>query len=151
MTTGSSPKVGLDMIKKAILGEQPGAMRVTFTLPNSMWADQIYLVGDFNGWNTLSHPMKQDRSGNWTLSLDLPICRVFQFRYLFDNGQWTNDGDADCYVYNPYGCHNFVVVTDPAFQRHLEPVQKRNGNSAVPPMLNLTPTAPTSTVLDPAA
>lgn len=24
--------------------------RVTFTLPNSIWADAIYLVGDFNLW-----------------------------------------------------------------------------------------------------
>ena len=37
--------------------------RVTFTLPDSIWADTIYLVGDFNDWNCTSHPFPQDREG----------------------------------------------------------------------------------------
>ncbi|MEJ2558476.1 MAG: hypothetical protein P8186_20120 [Anaerolineae bacterium] len=28
--------------------------RVTFTLPDSIWADQIYLVGDFNGSSVIA-------------------------------------------------------------------------------------------------
>ncbi len=37
--------------------------RVTFTLPDSVWADKIYLVGDFNGWSRNSHPLRRDRMG----------------------------------------------------------------------------------------
>jgi hypothetical protein len=49
-------------------GGRPVA-RVTFILPSSIWADTIYLVGDFNGWNVRSHPfsaiIRADGSSAW--------------------------------------------------------------------------------------
>lgn len=42
--------------------------------------------------------------------------RAYQFRYLIDGEQWTNDNQADAHVYNRYGTSNFGVVTDPNFQ-----------------------------------
>jgi hypothetical protein len=32
-------------------------------------ADMIYLVGDFNGWDSRSHPFERDREGQWFVSL----------------------------------------------------------------------------------
>jgi 1,4-alpha-glucan branching enzyme len=89
--------------------------RVTFTLPDSLWADEIYLVGDFNNWNDSSHPMQQDHRGDWTLTVDLEMGRAYQFRYRRDGG-WINECEADAYVYNRYGGGNFVVVTDPGLE-----------------------------------
>jgi 1,4-alpha-glucan branching enzyme len=74
--------------------------RVTFILPNSIWADTIYLVGDFNGWNVRWRPFQRDRQGRWILSVDLELGRVYQFRYLRDDAGWMYDMQADAYVPN---------------------------------------------------
>ena len=90
--------------------------RVTFSLPDSIWADAIYLVGDFNQWNRTSHPLRRDREGGWRITIELEPGRVYQFRYLRDGQEWLNDSQSDAYVANPYGSDNSVVVTDPDFR-----------------------------------
>ena len=92
--------------------------RVTFTLPDSLWAEQVYLVGDFNDWQRTATPLSRTHSGEWVGTVDLEIGRAYQFRYLCDNAHWINDSHGDAYVTNPYGSENFVVVTDPAFRRY---------------------------------
>ncbi|MBX7233153.1 MAG: isoamylase early set domain-containing protein [Caldilineales bacterium] len=94
------------------------AAQVTFSLPDCIWADRITLVGDFNQWNTESHPFRRNGSGVWRITVDLEPRRAYQFRYLVDGKDWTNDQEADAHVYNIYGSDNFVVVTDPDFKRH---------------------------------
>ncbi len=106
------------MIRKIFIETESGLVaRVTFILPNSTWADAIYLVGDFNGWNHSSHPFQRGREGTWTLALDLEVGRCYQFRYLRD-GEWINDSQADGFVGNPHGSDNSLVVTDPKFKRY---------------------------------
>lgn len=34
-------------------------------------AQQVYLVGDFNGWNPTSHPLKRQSDGSWFLQVAL--------------------------------------------------------------------------------
>jgi 1,4-alpha-glucan branching enzyme len=52
------------MIHKTFVnGNGTGVARVTFTLPDSVWADRVYLVGDFNQWSRTSHPFQRDRDG----------------------------------------------------------------------------------------
>ena len=94
--------------------------RVTFTLPESIWADTICLVGDFNNWNRTSHPFQRDREGKWILIVDLELGRAYQFRYLVDGKEWMNDTQADVYVHNDYGSDNFVVVTDSSFKPYCD-------------------------------
>jgi 1,4-alpha-glucan branching enzyme len=107
------------MIRKTLVETDTGPiMQATFTLPNSIWADRIYLVGDFNNWNRTSHPMERDREGGWRITVDLEVGRSYQFRYLCDDERWINDGQADAYVLNPYGGDNFVIITDPHLKRH---------------------------------
>ncbi|HVB76095.1 MAG TPA: isoamylase early set domain-containing protein [Ktedonobacteraceae bacterium] len=99
------------MIHKSIVENERGKVaRVTFSLPGSVWADSIYLVGDFNGWHNTSHPLTIDRDGSWSITVDLELNREYQFRYLRD-GEWMNDNHADGYVQNPYGSDNFIVET----------------------------------------
>jgi 1,4-alpha-glucan branching enzyme len=93
-------------------------VQVRFTIPNSLWADKIHLVGDFNNWNRTSHPLQQNQAGNWTITVDLETGRAYQFRYLVDGTQWMNDNQADAYVHNPYGSDNFMVITDPDFEQY---------------------------------
>lgn len=92
--------------------------RITFSLPDAIWADHITLVGDFNQWNTQSHRFDRNGSGVWKISMDLEPRRAYQFRYLLDDRDWMNDQDADAHVHNIYGSDNSVVVTDPDFLRY---------------------------------
>lgn len=85
---------------------------VTFELPESIWANSIHLVGDFNGWNRTSHPLVQNRRNpNWHITLELEANQEYQFRYLVDGKEWVNDCRADRYVPNQYGGENSVVST----------------------------------------
>lgn len=100
------------MIRKTYLEHAGGVtVRVTFQLPNSIQADKIYLVGDFNDWHYTSHPMLRSHDGGWILALDLELGQRYQFRYLCDGSNWMNDGDADGYEHNEFGTSNFVVDT----------------------------------------
>ncbi len=83
-------------------------VRVTFELPASVWADRIFLVGDFNQWCLTATPMGQDRDGIWRVTVDLPWGRRYEFRYLID-GQWKTDAHADGFAINTYGTDNSVV------------------------------------------
>ena len=94
----------LDLHGKAVV-------RVTFLLPSTLQADKICLVGDFNQWQTSSHPFARDAEGNWVYVLDLEPKRSYQFRYVSDGLHWMNDSDADDLVENQHGGNNFVVVT----------------------------------------
>ena len=99
------------MIRKSVVETEKGKVaRVTFSLPDSVWADTIYLVGDFNGWNNTSHPFVLERDGAWVITVDLELNREYQFRYRRD-GEWMNDNHADGYAQNPYGSDNFIVMT----------------------------------------
>ena len=104
--------------KTFITNNGKSAARVTFILPNSIWADIIYLVGDFNHWNCSSHPFQRDREGRWILTVDLELGQAYQFRYLRDDQGWMHEYQADDYVYNPSGSDNFVVVTEPNFKHY---------------------------------
>ena len=97
------------MIKQDV-SPNPGKVRVTFAIPCSIWADTIHLVGDFNDWNTESHPLVQHEDC-WTITLELDKGREYRYRYLFNGSEWCNDSNADKYVPNPYGGEDSVVIT----------------------------------------
>jgi 1,4-alpha-glucan branching enzyme len=71
-----------------------GHVRVIFEIPASLWADHIYLVGDFNNWDRRTLPFQRGRDGVWRVTLDLPARRHFEFRYLIDD-HWCTDYHAD--------------------------------------------------------
>ena len=71
-------------------------VRITFELPNSVWATTIALVGDFNDWDPRRHLLHQRLDGVWTVSVELAPGRSYEFRYLIDGKQssaeWCADG-----------------------------------------------------------
>jgi 1,4-alpha-glucan branching enzyme len=87
-----------------------GKIRVTFSLPASIWADTIHLVGDFNHWNTSATPLRLDES-KWSVSLELDIGCVYQYRYLLNHSEWNNDWNADALITSEQGNENSVVNT----------------------------------------
>lgn len=101
-------------IKKQYLKTKPEC-KVTFTLPKDMSrsAGSVYLVGEFNGWDVNSHPMKLHKDGSFNLTINLEKGHEYQFRYLIDGSVWENDDCADKYVRTPYGdSENSVVVIE---------------------------------------
>lgn len=86
----------------------PDHVQITFELPACIWADRIFLVGDFNAWNEQATPMHQDRDGVWRATIELPYGSRSEFRYLID-GQWKTDYHADGFTANAYGSDNSVV------------------------------------------
>ena len=90
------------------LSPLPGHVRVTFELPSCIWADRIYLVGDFNQWCEQATPMRQDRDGVWRATIDLKQGTQAEFRYLID-GQWRTDFHADGETTNTFGSQNSVA------------------------------------------
>lgn len=109
------------MIHKELYCEG-GCVRVetTFTLPAALWAEQIYLVGDFNDWNRHAHPLARNSQGEWLITVRLEPNRAYQFRYLIDGERWLNDDQADAYTRNFHGSDNFLVITDPNFRQYID-------------------------------
>jgi 1,4-alpha-glucan branching enzyme len=97
------------MLKKQFL-KTKNVCKVTFSLPAAVQGETVYLVGDFNSWDEHSHPMKRQKDGSFTLTVDLEKGREYQFRYLVNGTEWHNDWEADRYVPNPFSGDNSVVV-----------------------------------------
>jgi 1,4-alpha-glucan branching enzyme len=74
-------------------------------------AKQVFLVGSFNDWNETSHPMKRDnKSGNFSLEVELPRGVEISFRYLLDDGRWINEKAASEFRYcNFAGADNSIL------------------------------------------
>ena len=118
------------MIKKAE-SPIPGHVRITFELPASMWADHIFLTGDFNNWGQHDLPLRQERDGVWRTSLDLRAGRFYEFRYVID-GHWQTDYHADGFSSNRYGSHNSILNASLAVpQSEQKPLSKRVHKSAL--------------------
>lgn len=99
-------------IKKKYLKKKP-VCKVTFRMPkeaaNSV--ESVHVVGDFNGWDTKSIPMKKLKSGDFTATVDLAPYKEYQFRYLLGEDNWENDRDADKYIATHFeNTDNSVVV-----------------------------------------
>ena len=60
-------------------------------------AQNISLCGDFNQWDPASHPMRRQKSGDFSLELELPTGTTQRFRYFTDTLLWLNDAEADGY------------------------------------------------------
>ena len=60
---------------------QPGCVRVTFELPDSLWASEVYLAGDFAPGHRHKTPMQQERDGAWRT-----ILLMWRLRFAYWRG-----------------------------------------------------------------
>ena len=72
---------------------------------------QVFLAGEFNGWNTSSLPMRREPDGWWRCRLRLAP-GTYQFRYLADR-QWYLDYGAFGMERSALGTWNSVVWVAP--------------------------------------
>ena len=86
-------------LKKKYLKSKP-VCKVTFELPKEAApeAKEVYLVGEFNNWDTQATPLTKRKTGVFNTIVDLEIDQEYAFRYLIDGTEWENDWAADKYV-----------------------------------------------------
>ena len=86
--------------------------KVEFSLAQEVASDteSAYLVGEFNNWDEGATPMEK-KGNTFKVTVDLPLDREYQFRYLINESEWHNDWHADKYVTNPFSGDNSVVST----------------------------------------
>ncbi|HZA82775.1 MAG TPA: isoamylase early set domain-containing protein [Actinomycetes bacterium] len=77
---------------------------ITFVLPEDV--GQVSVVGDWNGWDPLAHPLR--RRSNATVSVKLGP-GAHAFRYLADGGRWLDERDASVEP-DSHGTTRSVVV-----------------------------------------
>ena len=87
--------------KKTYLKSKPEC-KVTFkiTAEQAGNAEQVKLIGEFNGWATDVSPMRRLKSGDFTQTINLPANNKYAFRYLINDTTWENDWQADEYTPN---------------------------------------------------
>ena len=98
-------------LTKKFLKSKP-VCKVTFKIPaeDARDSEKAFIVGEFNGWDTAAAPMKRNKDGSFSATLDLDTGKDYQFRYFLDSLQWINDPDADRYEFSGFGdCDNSVV------------------------------------------
>jgi 1,4-alpha-glucan branching enzyme len=94
-----------------VLSKQPqasGRVLVTFRLPPGVRAESVHVVGEFNAWSRVAHPMIRDADG-LVAEVELDGGRRYRFRYLLDAARWANDWAADDYVANDFGGNDSVI------------------------------------------
>lgn len=100
-------------VSKRYLKSKP-TCKVSFKMSKTAvnGAKKLYLVGEFNAWNTKKTPMKKLKDGSFSVTMDLASGRNYEYRYLTDSGDWLNDTKADRYDYSAFaGGDNCVVTT----------------------------------------
>ena len=95
------------MLRKSTAGT---ITSVTFSIPVPLKAETITVVGDFNGWSHTATPLRKNLDG-WSITMELPTGKQYEYRYLADGETWLNDWAADLYLPNELGGDNSVVRT----------------------------------------
>jgi 1,4-alpha-glucan branching enzyme len=85
-------------------GKEEKNVEFTFYAPEAM---EVFLAGEFNNWDTLSLPLKKDKSGVWKTKINLPPGR-YEYKFFADN-TWVENLPGAELSSNPYGTQNFVT------------------------------------------
>lgn len=94
-------------IKKQFLKSRPSC-KVTFSV-DAQGAQQVSVVGDFNGWDPKTGALKKTKGGNFKGTFELPREKTYEFRYLIDD-RFSNDPEADRFQWNDFaGTDNGVL------------------------------------------
>ena len=80
-------------------------------------AQEVFLTGDFNGWDPTETPMAKGAGGDWDVALALPS-GTHEFKFVVD-GQWCCEPGCD----SPHGgCTKCVANTFGTMNRIIEVV-----------------------------
>jgi hypothetical protein len=68
-----------------------GTVRVTFALPADEPTGPVSVVGSFNDWNPLSHPLRRRANRTRSAAVTVQAGSTLHFRYLGEGGVWFDD------------------------------------------------------------
>jgi 1,4-alpha-glucan branching enzyme len=71
-----------------------GTVRITFALPADEPSGAVSVVGDFNDWNPMAHPLRLRANGTRSAVVTVPVGATLRFRYLAEGGVWFDDETA---------------------------------------------------------
>ena len=83
-------------------------VKVVFTLPAGIDADEVALCGEFNAWSNETK-LTRNGDGSWYTMITVPP-GVYRCRYLLDGTRWETARDADGYVANRYGRDDSLII-----------------------------------------
>lgn len=92
--------------KKPLAGRK---VEVTFRMPPLDDVVELYLCGDFNGWQVKGIPFTLESDDTWVARVVLDAGKSYRFRYHDNQGRWMNDREADAYVSNDFGSEDSVL------------------------------------------
>jgi hypothetical protein len=114
--------------KKPLEGRK---VEVTFRMPPLDDVVELYLCGDFNGWQINAIPLILESDGTWVARVVLEAGKSYRFRYRDSQGRWLNDGEADGYVANDFGSDDSVLDLTTAEKKASKPkAAKKTATSA---------------------
>jgi len=85
---------------------KPKRRRTIFQL-TAPEAGEVFLAGDFNGWDLRKHPMKKETGGVWKRTT-LLFPGEYEYKFLVDD-RWCTDPENDRTCWNRFGTQNNVV------------------------------------------
>lgn len=85
-------------------------VKVTFALPTAMIDQPVSVLGDFNNWDPLAHPLKKRSNGTRSATVEIPAGSTSRFKYLAADGTWFCDPDADAVVHDEYHVVDSLLV-----------------------------------------
>jgi 1,4-alpha-glucan branching enzyme len=97
------------VLKRSLTPDDSPTVKVTFALPIAEADLPTSVVGDFNGWDPLAHPLKKRSNGTRSVTLEVPVGATYHFKYLSENGAWFCDPAADGYEPNDFSEVNSVL------------------------------------------
>lgn len=85
-------------------------VKVTFALPAEEFDEPVSVLGDFNGWDPLAHPLKKRRNGTKSATVEVPAGQAVRFKYLAADGRWFCDPDSATIVHDEYHTVDSLLV-----------------------------------------
>lgn len=76
-------------------------------------AQSVSVAGDFNGWDTARHLLRDPHGdGVWTGLIEVPA-GVHKYMFVVDGEEWVTDPFAERYVDDGFGMRNAVLAVAP--------------------------------------
>ena len=71
------------------------AIKVTFALPTADADQPVSVLGDFNGWDPLAHPLRKRSNGTRSATIEVRPGQALRFKYLAADGTWFCDPETE--------------------------------------------------------
>jgi len=85
------------------------SLTVRFTL-EAPQAEQVYVVGDWNGWDPAADPLfDEDSDGVWEAEITLDPGREYRYQFYIDESEWVADPNAPLNIDDGFGGENSIL------------------------------------------